>query len=170
LAYLFSIGSLFTDSSQIAGQIVQYLFPNATKTVCTKYKVSKLGSVALLIIIWQTYDQAFSSNALQSVSGSNIAFVVFMSIALFSLFLVVSLLLSKLWMGRADTVAICYCVPAKTPAMGVPMSTVLFVGIAPALEAKLQLPLVIYQGLQIMAGTILTGPFKKWVEGENKEE
>lgn len=170
-----SLASIFTDvhhvdTSQLVGQVVQNLFPNGTKIVCTKYKVSKLGSVALLIIIWQTYDQAFSSKALQSVPGSNIAFIVFMSIALFSLFLLVSLLVSKLWMSRADTVAVCYCVPAKTPAMGVPMSTVLFAGMAPALEAKLQLPLVIYQGLQIMAGTILTMPFGKWVEGEKKEE
>jgi sodium/bile acid cotransporter 7 len=168
---LFQISSqLHTDKAQIAGQIVQNVFPGPTKTVCTKYKASKLGSMALLIIIWQTYDQAFSSNALQELPASNIAFIVFMSIALFSLLLAVSLVTSKLWMGRADTVAMCYCIPAKTPAMGVPMSTVLFIGLSPALEARLQLPLVIYQGLQIIAGTVLTGPFKKWVDSEKKEE
>jgi sodium/bile acid cotransporter 7 len=125
--------------------------------------------VSLLIIIWQTYDSAFSSEALKNINGSNIAFVVFTSIALFSLFLVFSLLTAKMWFGRADTVAICYCVPAKTPAMGVPISTVLFVGLAPMLEAKIQLPLVIYQGLQIMAGTILTVPFRRWVDNEVKD-
>ena len=48
------------------------------------------------------------------------------------------------------------------------MSTVLFVGMAPILEAKIQLPLVIYQGLQIMAGTALTTPFSKWVDVERQ--
>lgn len=143
---------------------MQYLWPKATSTVCTKYKVGKLGSVALLIIIWQTYDQAFSSDALRTMKPSNIIFLVFMSTALFTLFLLLSLFTSKLLFSKADTVAICYCVPAKTPAMGVPMSTVLFVGLTPLLEAKIQLPLVIYQGLQIMAGTALTVPFKRWVD------
>ncbi|RDI86319.1 hypothetical protein Vi05172_g3709 [Venturia inaequalis] len=152
------------------GQLVQYLLPGPTKTVCTKYKASKLGSMALLIIIWQTYDQAFASHTLKVLPASNIAFLVFMSIALFTLMLVVSLVSARFWMGRADTVAMCYCIPAKTPAMGVPMSTVLFVGLSPALEARLQLPLVIFQGMQIVAGTILTVPFKAWVDGENKED
>lgn len=161
---------------------MQNIWPNATKTVCTKYKVGKLGSVALLIIIWQTYDQAFSSSALRTMKTSNIVFLVFMSTALFAFFLVIAFFSSKIFFNRADTTAICYCVPAKTPAskshesqirgstltitVGVPMSTVLFVGMAPLLEAKIQLPLVIYQGLQIMAGTVLTGPFKKWVDAE----
>ena len=149
---------------------MQHYLPGPTKTVCTKYKVSKLGSMALLIIIWGTYDQAFGSNAMRELPGNNITFLIFISIALFSLLLAVSLVTSKLWMGRADTVAMCYCIPAKTPAMGVPMSTVLFVGLAPALEARLQLPLVIYQGLQIIAGTVLTVPFKAWVDGEKEKE
>jgi len=34
------------------------------------------------------------------------------------------------------------------------------------LESQIQLPLVIYQGLQIMAGTALVGPFRKWVDAE----
>lgn len=55
--------------------------------------------------------------------------------------------------------------------MGVPISTVLFVGLAPIVEAKIQLPLVIYQGLQILAGTILTGPFAAWVDrGKKRDE
>jgi sodium/bile acid cotransporter 7 len=136
--------------------------------VCSKYKVSKLGSVSLLIIIWQTYDSAFSSDALKNMKGSNAAFLVFMSLTLFALFLAVAFFTSRLWLGRADTVAVCYCGPAKTPAMGVPISTVLFVGLTPTLEAQIQLPLVIYQGLQIMAGTALAVPFKRWVDSEQK--
>jgi sodium/bile acid cotransporter 7 len=95
---------------------VQNIWPNATKTVCTKYKVGKLGSVALLIIIWQTYDQAFSSSALKTMKTSNVVFLVFMSTGLFAFFLVLAFFTSKIFFNKADTVAICYCVPAKTPA------------------------------------------------------
>jgi sodium/bile acid cotransporter 7 len=101
---------------QIVGQIIQNLWPNATKTLCTKYKVSKLGSVALLIIIWQTYDSAFSSDAAKTMKPSNVVFLIFMSIALFTFFLLISFFTSRLWLNKADTVAVCYCVPAKTPA------------------------------------------------------
>ncbi|KAF2663091.1 sodium bile acid symporter family protein [Microthyrium microscopicum] len=153
----------------LVGQAMHNFFPGPVKLLCTTYKLSKLGSMALLIIIWQTYDSAFSSGAIRQVPGSNIAFVVFMSMAMFGLFLLISLYTAKMWLSRADTVACCYCVPAKTPAMGVPISTVLFVGLTPMLEAKLQLPLVLYQGLQIMAGTILTGPFRRWVDSERQE-
>jgi solute carrier family 10 (sodium/bile acid cotransporter), member 7 len=125
-----------------------------------------LGSVALLVIIWQTYDQAFSSDALRKIKTSNILFLIFMSITLFFIFLLVSFYVAKLWLPRADVVACCYCVPGKTPAMGVPLSTVLFVGMTPFLESQIQLPLVIYQGLQIMAGTALITPFKRWVDAE----
>jgi solute carrier family 10 (sodium/bile acid cotransporter), member 7 len=48
--------------------------------------------------------------------------------------------------------------------MGVPLATVMFVGLTPLLEAKLQVPMVIYQGLQIVAGSVLITPFRKWVE------
>jgi sodium/bile acid cotransporter 7 len=153
----------------IVGQLVQHFWPAKTKLYCSTYKLGKLGSVSLLIIIWQTYDSAFSSSALQTMRTSNALFIIFMSTAFFLTFLMLSLLFCKLaGFERADTVAVCYCVPAKTPAMGVPMSTVLFVGMSPFVEAQLQLPLVIYQGLQIMAGTILTYPFRKWVDGEKK--
>jgi solute carrier family 10 (sodium/bile acid cotransporter), member 7 len=154
----------------IVGQLVQHFWPAKTKLYCSTYKLGKLGSVSLLIIIWQTYDSAFSSSALQSMRTSNAVFLVCMSTAFFLTFLALSLLFCKLArFERADTVAVCYCVPAKTPAMGVPMSTVLFVGMSPFIEAQLQLPLVIYQGLQIMAGTILTVPFRKWVDSEKRD-
>jgi sodium/bile acid cotransporter 7 len=154
--------------NQFFGQVVHNLIPNLTKTVCGKYKVGKLGSVSLLVIIWSTYDSAFSSGALHSVPGSNIAFVVFMSIILFVLFLIIAFYTSKMWLDRPDTVACCYCIPAKSPAIGIPISTVLFAGLTPILQAKLQLPLVLYQGLQILGGTILTTPFQEWVDREER--
>jgi sodium/bile acid cotransporter 7 len=129
----------------VAGQIIQNLFPKQTKYVFTRFKLSKLGSVCLLVIIWQTYDQAFSSGAFQSVKPSNIIFIVFMSIALFFIFLAVCFFTSILWLPRQDTISVCYCVPAKTPAMGVPLANVMFIGLSAQLESKIQIPMVIYQ-------------------------
>jgi sodium/bile acid cotransporter 7 len=128
------------------------------------WKLNKLSSFCLLVVIWQTFDQAFSTNAFAAVKASNMIFVVFISIALFLLYLGVCFFTSLLWLSKEDTISICYCVPAKSPVMGVPLTTVMFVGLTPLLEAKMQIPMVIYQGLQIFAGSILITPFRKWIE------
>ena len=52
--------------------------------------------------------------------------------------------------------------------MGVPLSNVMFAGLSPIVESKLQIPLVIFQGLQIAAGSLLTIGFRNWI-GDVKE-
>ena len=53
--------------------------------------------------------------------------------------------------------------------MGVPLATMIFVGLSPILLSKIQVPMVIYQGLQIVAGSLLTIVFRKWV-GQSKTD
>jgi len=50
--------------------------------------------------------------------------------------------------------------------MGVPLSNVMFAGLSPITASKLQIPMVIFQGLQIAAGSVLTLVFRKWIGGE----
>ena len=94
-------------------------------------------------------------------------FIVFVSIGLFLLWLGVSFLTCIPWLPRTDTVAVCYCVPAKTPAMGVPLSTVLFLGLSALDQSKIQIPMVIFQGLQIVGGSLLTGIFRRWLRSDD---
>ena len=142
-----------------------------TDKVFKDWKLSKLGSVSLLVIIWQTFDQAFASGAFQSVEGNNMVFVVFISIAFYGLWTAICVGLSLLWLGKADTIAMAYVVPAKTPAMGVPLSNVMFPGLSTLASSKLQIPMVIFQGLQIGAGSLLTLAFRNWIgEGDGEKE
>lgn len=98
-------------------------------------------------------------------------FTVFISIALFVLYFSISFLSSVLWLRKEDTIAVCYCVLAKTPAMGVPLSNVMFVGLTPPMvQSKIQIPMVIYQGLQPVAGSLLTMAFRKWRGNDTTEE
>jgi len=60
-------------------------------------------------------------------------------------------------------------VPAKTPAMGVPISNVMFVGILAITSSKIQIPMVIFQGFQIAFGSVLTIFFRKWT-GTQKDK
>ena len=123
----------------VVGQVIQNLFPEQTNTLFIKWKVKKINSFALLIIIWQTFDQAFATGVFTSVKPSNLVFIVFMNIAFFLIWLLVSFVTSVPWLGRKDVVSVCYCVPAKTPAMGVPLSNVMFVGLSLVTESKMQI-------------------------------
>lgn len=152
------------------GQTMQNLIPETTKKVFVEWKVKKLGSFCLLIIIWQTYDQAFSTGAFKSVKGNNIIFLVFMSIVFWVIYSVMCILLSLPWLDKKDTIAVAYCVPAKTPAMGVPIANVMYVGLSPLIESKLQIPMVLFQGFQIVGGSLMTLAFREWVQPDEQRE
>ncbi|MCJ1296294.1 hypothetical protein MMC34_007860 [Xylographa carneopallida] len=146
------------------GQLTLNLLPTLSHTLFTTYHLSKLGSLALLLIIWQTFDEAFSSGAFASVHGSNILFVVFISAALFAVWLAVCFVASIFWLPKADTVAVVFCVPSKTPAMGVPLASVMFVGLSTVDAAKLRIPMVVFQGVQVLLSSLLTVPLRGWVD------
>lgn len=150
------------------GQLTRYFFEPACKKVFFDWKVLKLGSLCMLVVIWQTYDSAFASGAFESVPGSNMVFMVFICIGLYLVFFFVAFFSALLWLPRKDVVAVCYCVPAKGPAMGVPLSTTIFAGMDPVLRSKIQIPIVIFQGLQIACGSLLIGVFRKWIAAEEK--
>ncbi|KAL9616715.1 MAG: hypothetical protein Q9160_008436 [Pyrenula sp. 1 TL-2023] len=150
------------------GQTIRNLFPEATQKVFAKLKMNKIGSICLVVIIWSAYDQAFQTGAFTSVKSDNMIFVVFISVALFALYLAICFYASILWLSRADTISVVYCVPAKTPAMGIPLTQTMFTGLSSIVEAKIQIPMVIYQGIQVAAGSLLTIAWRKWIESEKE--
>jgi solute carrier family 10 (sodium/bile acid cotransporter), member 7 len=154
----------------VVGQIVRHFFPNTCRKVFVDWKLNKVGSISLLLIIWQTYDSAFATHSFDTVAGSNKVFLVFISIGLYLLFFGIAFSTAMLWLPKKDVVAICYCVPAKGPSMGVPMATTIFAGLDPTLAAKIQIPIVIYQGLQLAFGAILVPIFRRWVDAEKQRK
>jgi sodium/bile acid cotransporter 7 len=150
------------------GQLVQNFAPKFNEKVIIGWRLKKISPFALLILVWQTYDQAFGTGAFKTVKGDNMIFIVFISIALFIIFNAIAFLSSILWLPKEDTISVCYCVPAKTPALGVPLSMTMFVGLNSVLEAKLQIPMVIYQGLQIVGGTLLIRPLRMWIDRDHQ--
>lgn len=152
-----------------AGQIVRWYFQPACKKIFLDWKLNKLGSISLLLIIWQTYDTAFRSKVFDTVPGSNIIFVAFVGVALWLTFFAIALSTSLLWLPRKDVVSVCYCVPAKGPAMGIPLATTIFAGLDAELQSKIQVPIVIYQGIQIVFGSIMITVFRRWVDSAEKK-
>lgn len=150
--------------------MVQHLFPKQTKRVCNDWNFKKVGSFSLLVIFWQTFDQAFSTGAFEDVKSNNIVFLVFISIALYVSSTSICVLFSLPWLSKQDTIAVAYCVPSKTPAMGVPLSNAMFLGLSTLVEAKIQIPMVLYQGIQIAGGSLLTIAFRRWLRCEEELE
>ncbi|RMZ69340.1 sodium bile acid symporter family [Pyrenophora seminiperda CCB06] len=92
----------------LLGQIVQRLFPKTTKKIFFDWKLLKLSSIALLTMVWQTFDQAFSSRAFEAVKPSNIIFIVFITIALYLIWLTICFTAASLWLPKKDVIAAGY--------------------------------------------------------------
>ena len=160
--------SLFVPMT--VGQIVQYLFPHACKKVFFEWKIIKLSSIALLTLVWQTFDQAFQSHAFESVKKSNIVFVVFICITLYLVWTVMCFTASIIWLPRKDVIACCYCCPAKALAMVVPLTSVMYINISPIEQSKMQIPAIIFQAFQVGIGGLMTIGFRRWVRSEEAHE
>ncbi|RMD43568.1 hypothetical protein DV735_g1553, partial [Chaetothyriales sp. CBS 134920] len=152
------------------GQVVRHFFPNTVQKVFVQWKLSKLGSLSLLTLLWQTFDHAFATGAFDAVKGSNLVFIVFITIANYTLWLAISVLLSLPWLDRKDTVAVAMCAPAKTLALGMPLSFVVFQNISALEESKIQIPMLLFQVLQMAMASLSTIGFRRWVDaGEQKK-
>jgi len=154
----------------LLGQIVQRLFPKVTKKVFFEWKMLKLSSIALLTMVWQTFDQAFSSRAFDAVKSSNIVFIVFITIALYLAWLAICFTAATLWLPKKDVIACCYCCPAKALAMVVPLTSVMYINIDPVDQSKMQIPAIIFQAFQVAIGGIMTIGFRRWIRPEEEKE
>ncbi|USW50379.1 Putative sodium bile acid cotransporter, sodium/solute symporter superfamily [Septoria linicola] len=152
------------------GQAARYFYPDLGNKIFKKNLVMKrIPSLAMLVIIWSTYDQAFSSGAFDTVPASNKIFLVFILLAIWLVYLGISVAASLFLFPKRDIVAIAYCVTGKGPATGIPLSISIFSGLGLELESKIQIPVVIYQSLSIGFGSMLIVLFRKWIEREAKQ-
>lgn len=193
------------------GQVVQNIFPTQVKYIYTKYKLAKLGSVGLLLLIWATFSTAFHQHAFEVVPTESIIMVVFFNIGVYILFCLVAFGMSRFplnrmalqwikdtrnartdaegfldldaprtwkerfygfvgpfYMDRKDTIAIILCGAAKTVVLGVPLINAQY-GTGSPLVGRVSVPLVLYQGEQLLVTQILIPFFKRWVASEEKE-
>lgn len=173
------------------GQIVQNVFPSQTKWCLTTFKLSKVGSFMLLLIMFQSFSTAFAQHAFTSVSHISIIFLVFFNIGIYLFFTVICFFYSRpkfiliifkeelnethskfyrycykifrpFYYNKKDTVAIMLCGPAKTAALGVSLVSSQYGSTSPNL-GKILVPLVLYQAEQVMTAQVLVRFMKKWI-------
>ncbi|KAK5072208.1 hypothetical protein LTR64_004011 [Lithohypha guttulata] len=152
------------------GQVLRYFCPKLVNKVFVDWKIGKFASCAMLSLLWQTFDHAFGTQAFEAVKSSNLIFIVFITIVNYGTWLAISFVTSIPWLNREDTIAVAMCAPAKTLALGVPISFLLFTGISALEEAKIQIPMLIFQVLQMGLASLTTIGFRRWVDaGERRK-
>lgn len=97
-------------------------------------------------------------------------FIVFISLALWALFFAIAFVSGMVWLPREDVVALCMCVPAKGIVMGVPVSAAVFGDEDLDLLSRVLVPIVVYQGLQLGAASVLVPVFRRWVDRKRETE
>ncbi|PPJ50389.1 hypothetical protein CBER1_06989 [Cercospora berteroae] len=152
-----------------AGQIARYFFPNLCQKSFKQNPIMKrISSLAMLVIIWSTYDQAFASGAFDTVKASNKVFLVFILLAVWLVYLGISVTASLPLFEKKDIIAVAYCVTGKGPATGIPLSISIFEGLDLVLDSKLQIPVVIYQSLSIGFGTMIIPILRRWIARDER--
>ncbi|KAK9237687.1 putative sodium bile acid cotransporter [Lipomyces kononenkoae] len=160
------------------GQVVQYLLPTQVKWVLATFKLAKVGSLCLLLLIWSSFSNSFASGAFEIVPHTSVIMICFLNIALYLVFTVICFLLcqfpglpEKYRFSRPDTVSIMLCGAAKTVALGVPLINAQYQA-AQDKVGLVSIPLVLYQGEQIFVAQLLVPLFRRWIvsEIEEKEE
>lgn len=180
------------------GQVVRNIFPKQCQWCMSTFKLNKVGTFMLLLIMWSSFCTAFRQHAFDSVPHASIIMIVFFNIGIYLFFTLISYLyarpafLNKLfaeapneqssnsykrcykifkpfYYNRADTVSILLCGPAKTAALGVSLVEAQY-GKGNEHLGTLLIPLVLYQAEQVFCAGIMTHFFKIWVHREEKVE
>lgn len=202
-----SVGNLYRDVMKqiglsvfvplFVGQVLQNLFPKQVSKVLTTFKLNKVGSFCLLLIMWSSFSTAFYQKAFQSVSHVCVIFIVFFNIGIYLFFTVICYVSARPWFiklifdhepnqnsskmytvcykvfkpfyySKKDTVAVMFCGAAKTAALGVSLISSQYGDDTPYL-GKLLVPLVLYQSEQVITASWLVPFFKKWSQDEDEK-
>lgn len=70
---------------------------------------------------------------------------------------------------KAETISICFCAPAKTQALGIPLIAAMYVSADDRTRALIQVPMILYTAEQILIGQVLVFLFKRWVSQDKQE-
>ncbi|KAJ5604085.1 hypothetical protein N7537_007041 [Penicillium hordei] len=159
------------------GQLVRWTWPDRTALVLQKTKLPKLSTFCLLLLIWATFSSCFATGALQTLSAQSIVFVVLFNIVLYITLTAVCFVCSRpprifssrRWskpifkrMSPEETIAVCFCGPAKSTALGIPLLYAMWQPVDLFLKAKTSVPVLLYTTEQICVAHFFVQLFRWW--------
>ncbi|PWY69146.1 sodium bile acid transporter family protein [Aspergillus heteromorphus CBS 117.55] len=166
----------------VVGQLVRWLWTDRVAWVLNKYKVPKISTACLILLVWSTFSSCFATGALQSLSASSIIFVVLFNIALY-MFLTVACfcfarpppILARMsvtmkgttlrpfdQLNPYETIAVCFCGPAKSTALGIPLLYAMWSSLDLYVKSKTSVPVLLYTTEQICVAHFFVYGFGWW--------
>ncbi|KAK9328471.1 SBF-like CPA transporter family-domain-containing protein [Lipomyces starkeyi] len=171
------------------GQLLRYIATKQVKYVAEKFKINKFSSVFLILIMWSTFSSCFATGAFAAMTPQSTGLVMMMDFGLYWFFLFSTLVVTRgsrkvhfknkyldsilnfFRFNKRDTIAMCYVIPAKTPALGVPLINALYAnhpGISDQMKQMLQIPIILYQIEQLCFSSSSVPLFRRWVRDEEE--
>jgi sodium/bile acid cotransporter 7 len=71
---------------------------------------------------------------------------------------------------KTETISICFCAPAKTQALGIPLIAAMYSSADDQTRALIQVPMILYTAEQILVGQALVWVFKRWLAKEKEQD
>lgn len=179
------------------GQVLQNLFPKQVTWFLTTFRMNKVGSFCLLLIMFSSFSTAFYQNAFTSVSHVSIVFLCFFNVGIYLFFTAICFLCARPWFilkifdhepnehstkiyaisykifrpfyyCKKDAIAVMLCGAAKTAALGVSLISAQY-GEHSEHLGTLLVPLVLYQSEQVITANFLVPFMKKWCSDEDED-
>lgn len=125
-----------------------------------------------LIISRTTFSSCFATGALQTLSAQSVIFIVLFNIALYMALTVVCFFASRpprllsfpgfKSMPPEETIAVCFCGPAKSTALGIPLLYAMWAPVDLFTKAKTSVPVLLYTTEQICVAHFFVQFFRRW--------
>lgn len=156
----------------VLGQILRWTWPTQTVHVFQKLHLAKVGSACILLLIWASFSSCFSTNALPALSTESVILTVFLNIALYLFLTLICFLISRPLfpvpyilptIPPEEAIAICFCGPAKTTALGIPLLYAMWSNLELFTAAKTSVPVLLFNVEQIFCAHFMVLLFKRWI-------
>jgi sodium/bile acid cotransporter 7 len=72
--------------------------------------------------------------------------------------------------NKEETIAICFCAPGKTQALGIPLISAMYASSNDRTRALIQVPMILYTAEQILVGQLLVWLFKRWIAKDQRKD
>lgn len=151
------------------GQIVRNLWTKETERLSKLMRLPKWASICLLLLVWETFSDAFASHAFEALSTSSVLFIVFLNLGLYPLFTLLCFLICRppsdylsYRIPKGQTTAVCFCGPPKSITTGLVLIYSQYSNFSTLDQAIISIPLSLYQGMQIFLAQLFVIVFTRW--------
>ncbi|EED22829.1 conserved hypothetical protein [Talaromyces stipitatus ATCC 10500] len=172
----------------VIGQLIRWTWEKQVASMLQKLYINKLSTACMILLVWTTFSSAFATDSLEELTTQTVIFTVFFNVALYLFLTVVCFTLSRpphtlrktRWGKRVframppeETIAVCFCGPAKTTALGIPLLYAMYDSMDLYTKSKTSIPVLLYTTEQIFVAHFMVYVLRWWkgrLEADEKRD